>query len=916
MIPDHSALILTFNTHIQQENEHVDTNQTFQSQPCHVMQENDIYHTRFNVKQIPGSFLNNEIAEKCILELITQMEQIRENQDEIDGIYNKFCNFYYDEMKRWLKSKTVYPQAMKRFRRKSKPYWNDNLTYLWELLCQTEKAYMKCQNQQKRLMREAYVAAQRNFDKNYRTAKRKYMKQKILDIENFSKYNAKEFWENIKKLGPQRKSGIPMSVYDDSGNLVSDHNFVINKWANEFKALYNFTPELGQFDDAFYESCINDVVQLPYFQELDEQITIAEVKKAIQNSKKNKSVGLDNLPYEIFKENSSYSLLTVLFNKIYDYNLVPKIWNISIVKPIPKSSLTDPYVPLQYRGISLLSTVYKLFSSLINSRIQNLAEQNRLIDDAQNGFRKNRSCEDHLYALTSIIRNRKREKLDTFVTFVDYEKAFDRINRPLLFYKLRSMGFGGKMLSIIQSIYGNNDVCVNVNGFISPSFQSQIGVKQGDSLSSTLFNIYINDLAKNLNESNKGIKLNDDIKLASLLYADDLAIISDTEENMQELLNILDTWCKRWRMSVNVSKTKIIHFRTANKPRSNFVFKLNEHVLEYVERYKYLGVVLNENLLYNITASVLADSGKRALAAICTKFNKLKGLGFKTYSRLYHTGVAPILDYASGIWGFQKFGYLDAVQNKAIRYFLGVHRFAPNLAINGDAGWISSTVRRKIEMFRYWNRLINMDDNRITKKIFKWDYTNRKGKGSWNSDIYKLFSEIGKLDNYRNLLSVNLEEVKKLLLQIEKSEWLNDIQTTSKLVNYRNFKEAYVSEPYVYKLHNRLHRSVFAQLRCGILPLKIETGRYTQIPLNYRLCTFCNHDAIEDEIHFLFNCSLYNEIRTLFWDKFVSLCPWFTELSNQGKMKIFMSEIFVKTAAEYIFECYNLRKQKLYVNII
>ena len=68
MIPDHSALILTFNTHIQQENEHVncDTNQTFQNQPCHVMQENDIYHTRFNVRQIPGSFLNNEIAEKCI----------------------------------------------------------------------------------------------------------------------------------------------------------------------------------------------------------------------------------------------------------------------------------------------------------------------------------------------------------------------------------------------------------------------------------------------------------------------------------------------------------------------------------------------------------------------------------------------------------------------------------------------------------------------------------------------------------------------------------------------------------------------------------------------------------------------------------------------------------------------------------
>ena len=119
----------------------------------------------------------------------------------------------------------------------------------------------------------------------------------------------------------------------------------------------------------------------------------------------------------------------MLFNKIYESSITPTIWNLAIVKPIPKNSLADPRLPLEYRGISLLSTVYKLFTSVLNNRIVQIAEQHKLYADEQNGFRKNRSCEDHLFSLSSIIRNGKREKLPTFV---DFEKAFDRVDRNLL----------------------------------------------------------------------------------------------------------------------------------------------------------------------------------------------------------------------------------------------------------------------------------------------------------------------------------------------------------------------------------------------------------------------------------------------------------------------------------------------------
>ena len=170
------------------------------------------------------------------------------------------------------------------------------------------------------------------------------------------------------------------------------------------------------------------------------------LEKLSKSQKNNKAVGLDNLPYEIFKNKKSEELLTLLFRKIFESGLTPSSWNLALIKPIPKNSMTDPRIPVEYRGISLLSTVYKLYTGILNNRIVNVAESKGIYVEEQNGFRKLRSCEEHLFSITSIIRNRKKDGLPTFVGFVDYEKAFDRVNRPLLFHKLQKLGFGGKIL--------------------------------------------------------------------------------------------------------------------------------------------------------------------------------------------------------------------------------------------------------------------------------------------------------------------------------------------------------------------------------------------------------------------------------------------------------------------------------------
>jgi len=150
-------------------------------------------------------------------------------------------------------------------------------------------------------------------------------------------------------------------------------------------------------------------------------------------------------------------------------------------------------------------------------------------------------------------------------------------------------------------------------------------------------------------------------------------LIADSEVNLQQMIDKLFGWCKKWCLRVNIEKINVVHFRCKSQPLSNFEFHFDQQQVCAVSQYKYLGVILNEFLDYNKIADSLADSGKRALGAIYAKFKCQKGLGCNAFSKLFHTGVAPILDYCSGIWGCNKFEKIDSVQNKAIRLYLGVH---------------------------------------------------------------------------------------------------------------------------------------------------------------------------------------------------------------------------------------------------
>ena len=171
----------------------------------------------------------------------------------------------------------------------------------------------------------------------------------------------------------------------------------------------------------------------------------------------------------------------------------------------------------------------------------------------------------------------------------------------------------------------------------------------------SLFAIFINDLASELKDSNIGVILEEGLLINILLYADDIVLLAETEEDLQSMLFMVECWCKRWRLEVNLSKTNVMHFRKKRKKQSNFTFLFDKKIVQYCSSYRYLGANINEYLDFSFTAKCQADAAGRALGSIITKMIKNQGLPFNVYSILYSSCVTSISDYASEVTGFTQY---------------------------------------------------------------------------------------------------------------------------------------------------------------------------------------------------------------------------------------------------------------------
>ena len=492
-----------------------------------------------------------------------------------------------------------------------------------------------------------------------------------------------------------------------------------------------------------------------------------------------------------------------------------------------------------------------------------------------------------------------------------HQSSFDWVNRDFLLYKLiTNFDVNGKLYWAIKALLNDSKSCIKINGKYTDYFSITSGVRQGDCISPTLFNFFINDLAIGIKDLNLGVNTGHSV-ISILLYADDIVLLSESEIGLQHMLNFLSVWCKTWHININETKSNIIHFRKSNRSRTQALFKFDNKILQVVDEYRYLGFYLNEYMNMEKSVIHLATAGTRALGAIRNKLYNIKNIRYKSYSKLYQTGIAPIIDYCSAVWGYKSFKCIQDVQNRAIRYYLGVHKFCPLSFLEGDMGWANSLVRSKLNMINFWNHLIELPEDRIPKKMLRYNIRKSNSCNNWFTYLNRLTN----IPNPEELNHINLQQCLLEFNELQTISWNDNRYSKVKLRYYNIFKSCISPEPYVIANLSKSQRSAYAQFRAGILPLSIETGRFTNVSLNDRICLLCNSQLIEDEFHFLCECVKYILPREKLYNRILTIDPNFLQLDNIDKFILLNSSDYQCYTAIYVYEAYYIRKKALYCDI-
>ena len=353
-----------------------------------------------------------------------------------------------------------------------------------------------------------------------------------------------------------------------------------------------------------------------------------------------------------------------------------------------------------YRGISLLNVLGKMFSFVLNKRLQKWCDECSLIPESQAGFRTSYSIMDNVFTLQSLIQKYIKPGWRFYV--FDFYKAFDWVDRAKLWLIMRNLGCSGPMYSILQNMYKSVVSCVKVrveehgnnrlfNFHITEYFQCTSGVKQGCVLSPLLFSLFISQLEKDLFSSGAhGVQLlSNDEDVLCLLYADDLSLIDDNVRDLQRKIGILQTFCTHWGLKVNVDKSKIVVFRNGGYLRRSEKWFWEGKILETVSYYSYLGMLFSSRLCWTRTLEDRAHKGLRIVSHLRRLFKKFQGLDFTIAKNIFDIKIKPMLLYGAEIWGTQNRDTIDHVQITYWKAFLGLGKGTPNCLVLQEVGRVN-----------------------------------------------------------------------------------------------------------------------------------------------------------------------------------------------------------------------------------
>jgi Reverse transcriptase (RNA-dependent DNA polymerase) len=580
----------------------------------------------------------------------------------------------------------------------------------------------------------AFRECKARVQREVRRIKNDWWRQKAQHIQRLAeKRDHKAFFEQIRTVfGPTSKSLGPVTCKSGT-TLLRNPGEIKARWREHFSELFNLQSFVSP-------NVLDDIVQVPLVHELDVSPTLEEVSAALRQLNTGKAPGSDGIVAELLQYGGDHvtRLLHSIFQDVWQTGRAPQSWKDAILVTLFKNGSKECCD--NYRGISLLSVVGKVFSRVLLNRLLQWITPT-ILPESQCGFRQGRGTVDMIFTARQIQEKCIEQQLDLYQCFIDMTKAFDSVNRPTLWKLLGKLGCPPKFAGLIRSLHDDMMTRVCINGELLEPFPVKAGVKQGDLLAPTLFAMYFavifqkafarGDVGVFVRYRTSGKLLNLRrlkaqskaflVLIRDLLYADDCDLVAHSEADLQLLMDCFSTSCSEFGLSINLKKTVVMLQPAPRKvyvPPSVFV---NGTKLKVVDSFVYLGSTLsNDNsldkeLLYRIAKAA------EAFGRLQKRVWLQSDLSISTKVSVYNSCVLATLLYGCETWTLysRHLKQLERFHQQCLRRVLmiGWKSFVPDTEILKKAGIqsIESTILKY--RLRWLGHVVRLQDSRLPKQL-------------------------------------------------------------------------------------------------------------------------------------------------------------------------------------------------------
>lgn len=532
---------------------------------------------------------------------------------------------------------------------------------------------------------EMYRTVQKNPNNDYLKSEYRTYKNRLTNLINKTKYeyykneinknktSSKSLWKTVREISKTNsKSNTFSSIKNENGELITNSKEMANEFNKTFTKMGENLANKINKDPNFKitkNSVQNSMVLLP--------TDTFELKQLLNELKNKKSPGLDNIKAEVLKSVSEYILkpLEYIFNTCMTLGIWPSIFKESVIIPVYKKGNKE--ILSNYRPISLITHLSKLFEKVIKKRLTAYINKYKPLSDNQFGFKKNVSTQDALLALTSKIYSALDESKPCLCVFLDLSKAFDTVSHELLLQTLEDIGLREVTLKLFKSYISNRPQRVRINNELSESMIIKYGVPQGTVLGPILFSIYIDGLFS-LRSRGEIVGFADDT--AIFYKADswtDLRILAEDD------LSLIKNWFDNRLLTINFNKTHYLPL-SCNKSSQPTFESLEINIRGALctvlpeKNIKYLGVFIDSHLRWDVHINYII----KKLQTIIYKFKYLKNiLDFDQLKMLYHSLVESHLRYCILGWGGVAKTHLtplETLQKRFLKIMLGRSSIYPS----------------------------------------------------------------------------------------------------------------------------------------------------------------------------------------------------------------------------------------------